>query len=74
MGGHITLSNQLGNFVFDSHVILSKAKLIRDSITGQYFNPSDGIKIKSVEHAKNYISNHVAGKLDEVPFDLVFKI
>lgn len=34
-----TLTNKLGTFRFDDNVQLSHAKLIRDSITGQYFAP-----------------------------------
>lgn len=74
MAGKITLTNQLAHFVFDSHVVLSKAKLIRDSITGQYYNPSgDGPKIKTVDGAVGFVQHHIAGNLGDIPFEVVFK-
>lgn len=73
--GKITLTTKLGHFTFDSHVVLSKAKLIRDSITGQYFNPkSDEPKIKTVDDALEFVSHHIAGDLKYIPFEVVFHI
>lgn len=74
MAGKITLTSKLGSFVFDSHVILSKAKLIRDSITGQFYNPqTDAPKVKTVDDVKDYIEHHVGGHLGDIPFDFSFK-
>lgn len=73
--GQITLTTKLGHFTFDSHVVLSKAKLIRDSVTGQYFNPkSDEPKIKTVDDAFDFVGHHIAGDLKYIPFEVVFHI
>jgi hypothetical protein len=65
--------NQLGKFEFASHVKLSKAKLIRDSITAQFYNPkTDEPRIKTVEDAVDFVAHHIAGDLKHIPFNVAF--
>jgi hypothetical protein len=52
---------------------LSKAKLIRDSITAQFYNPkTDEPRIKTVEDAVDFVAHHIAGDLKHIPFNVAF--
>jgi hypothetical protein len=74
MPGEITLTSRFGQFTFDKTVILSHAKLIRDTVTGQFFHPKDGEpKMRTVEEALMYVANY-CGKLGDIPFTLTISI
>lgn len=67
----ITLTSKMGNFTFDKRVRLSKAKLIRDSIVGQFFNPRPSEpRIKNEHDAHEYAINHLGRDFEGIPFSL----
>lgn len=67
-----TLTSKMGSFIFNDPVILSHAKLIRDSITGQFFSPAPNEpKIGTADEAKRYAKHHIEGKISEIPFEVV---
>lgn len=39
MSGELTMTCKLGRFTFAEGTLLSRAKLLRDSVMGQFFNP-----------------------------------
>lgn len=64
-------SSMLGNFFFDENVPPSKAKLLRDTVTGQYFNPKPGDpKITTEASALEFMHNHPSRTLAEITFDI----
>lgn len=70
----LVLTSKLGTFVFDKNTILSKAKLIRDSITGQFFTPRPGEpRITTELSAQDYARNHLGQNICDIPFDLQIK-
>lgn len=70
MPHEITLTSKLGVFTFDSDVILAHAKIIRDAVTAQFFNPQNGIKIRSEADAERFVQNHLGQTLAEIGFDV----
>lgn len=71
MNDTITLTSKVGNFVFDKRVRLSRAKMIRDAILGQYFNPKPNEpSIKTVDDAYSYARDHLSRELESIPFSL----
>lgn len=71
MQTHITLTSKIGNFTFDKDVALAKAKLIRDSIVGQFFCPKPHESaIKTEEDAYLYVQTRLGRDLEEIPFEL----
>lgn len=71
MAGEITLTSKMGTFTFDRRVVISKAKLIRDSITGQFFNPkSDERSIKRASDIEPYVRAHLSKQLNEIWFEV----
>lgn len=56
MSATITLTSSFGNFTFARSVKYSMAKLFRDTVTGQYFNPRPGErKIRCEDDAHQYV-------------------
>lgn len=48
----------LGVFTFDSNVKLSHAKLLRDTVIGQYYNPKTGSKrLKDERDIHDYVDS-----------------
>jgi hypothetical protein len=66
-----TFRSKMGTFIFDKGVPLVKAKLIRDSITGQFFNPrSNEPRIRTEKDAEEYARHHLSSSLAEIPFEV----
>lgn len=69
----ITFTTRMGNFTFDKDILLSKAKLIRDSVVGQFFNPKPNEpRIRNEQDAHDYVRNHLGRDLEWIPFELSF--
>lgn len=66
------LVNQYGVFIFVEGTLLSHAKLIRDTITGQHFNPdpTNSAPVKNGEQARAFMRS-VNGPVNKVPFAFV---
>lgn len=73
MSNTITLTSKMGSFEFDSSVVLSHAKLIRDAITTQFFNPQGGTKIRTAEDVKRYIRGQLSEILSHIDFDVIIQ-
>ena len=71
MDKSITLTSKLGYFIFDVGVNLSHAKLIRDTVTGEFFAPKGGKRIKTKENAYSLMVNHPSNILSDIQFELV---
>lgn len=66
-----TFRSKMGSFVFDKGVPLVSAKLIRDSVTGQYFKPLPGEpRIKTAEDAEAYVRNNLPKSLCDIPVEI----
>lgn len=75
MTADLTFTSKLGRFTFDANVPLSLAKLLRDSVTGQFFNPrTNEPRLHTEEDCQDYARNHLSKTLGEVPFDLEINI
>lgn len=70
----ITLTSKLGSFTFDKSVVLSRAKLIRDAVTGQFFNPVVPTKIKTEDDAYDFVERHMGRDVEDIPFELHIKV
>lgn len=70
MAKEIVLTSRLGQFTFQPYTKLSLAKLIRDTVTGQYFNPKKHeVSVKDSDTATELIKS-VAGPASGVTFEL----
>lgn len=70
----LILTSKLGTFYFNRNTILSKAKLIRDSITGQFFHPRPNEpKVVDEKTAQFYALHQLDRNLAEIQFDLDMK-
>lgn len=68
-------SSAIGNFFFDKNVAPSKAKLIRDTVVGQFLNPKPGApQITSKASAQEFIRDHPAQVLAVIPFNFEFLV
>lgn len=66
----LILTSKLGTFTFDKRTFLSHAKLIRDSITAQFFSRKpDGPAIRTEEDAHLYV-HQLGREIETIPFDL----
>lgn len=64
-------TSKLGNFDFDDSTPLSLAKLVRDTVTAQWFNPSPGSqRLKNEDDCYQMIRGHSSQILADVGFDL----
>lgn len=67
----LVMTSKLGTFIFDRNTVLSKAKLIRDAITGQYFCPKPNEpRITNEKSAHNYALHQLDKNLAEISFEL----
>lgn len=67
----IRYSSPLGNFFFDDMTLPSRAKLIRDTVVGQAFNPKPGHpRILDAKSAYEFIEDHPASVLAGIHFTL----
>ena len=65
----VIMTCKVGRFSFDRGVLLSHAKLVRDSIMAQILNPKPQFgKIKDEQSAREFVQNHCAGSFAHVPF------
>lgn len=70
---YYVLTSAVGKFTFSKEVVLSHAKLIRDSVTAQRLKPQPGLMlIRSAHEATTFMLEHVAGPASRVNFDVVF--
>ena len=73
MQNSITLTSKLGSFIFDSDVVLSRAKLIRDTITGQYFSQKPGLpKFQTATELDRYLQYYLSKNLFAIDFEIIF--
>jgi len=71
----MTFINKLGTFTFHEDIPLVLAKLIRDTITGQWFNPKPGEPLlTSVQSCYNYILSSDSRVLSVIPFKLTIGV
>lgn len=69
----IILTSKLGRFIFDRSVKLSHAKIVRDTITAQFFDPDPKrIMIDTEEDAYKYMRHHPTAEFASVPFAVSF--
>lgn len=66
----MTLTCKLGRFTLSKKVPLSHAKLLRDSVMGQFFNPQGGHRIVDEASAQDYAYEHLGRDLAKIPFSL----
>lgn len=70
----LILTSKLGTFYFDNKTVWSKAKLIRDAITGQYFSPKPNEpRIANEKSAQDYALHQLDRNLAEIAFALEMK-
>lgn len=68
--GDLTFTCKLGTFVFEEGVVLSRAKMIRDTVMGQFFSPRRGEPmLVDEEDVHAYISEQ-APVLSGIPFEV----
>lgn len=73
MATEITLTSQLCHFTFSSDVVLSHAKLIRDTVMGQVFTPKrGGRRIKNSQDIYNFVKHDCDEQLAKIPFTVYF--
>lgn len=66
----LTFTCSLGVFTFGSNVRLSHAKLLRDTISGQFFNPkTNSKKLRTEEDIYNY-QETLPPLLADIDFDV----
>ena len=67
------LTSKLGRFEFDDTVLLSHAKLIRDTVMGQWFSPRPGSKtLHTVDEALEFMRQHPTNLIAGITFDIKF--
>lgn len=65
----ITLVSPVGHFVFDRHVVLSHAKLIRDAVMGQILNPKPNLpRLRNSQDIYSFAQEHLGRTLEGVSF------
>lgn len=75
MQGSITLTSRMGRFVFPMGHRLVDMKLIRDSITGQFFKPLQmEMKIKTAQDAQTYALHHLDRNLAAIDFEVLIDV
>lgn len=68
----VIMTCKVGRFSFDQGVILSHAKLIRDSVMRQILNPQSQFgKITDEHSAREFVQSHCTGSFAHVPFTFV---
>jgi hypothetical protein len=75
MAEAITLTSKVGRFVFKPDVILSHAKLIRDTVMAQILNPKPGLPSlrgnPSMEKIKSMFTDDIGGPISQVSFEFI---
>ena len=67
----ITLTSKIGKFTFDEDTSLSIAKLVRDTVTGQWLSPKDREpELYCIEDAYTFIGQHQSDIVNRVQFEL----
>jgi hypothetical protein len=76
MADGITLTCTVGRFTFDTDVIISRTKLIRDSVMGQILTPRPGEPhLITAQDVYAYIRDGSCGRtLENVPFEFEFAV
>ena len=68
---HYTLISKIGYFFVPKSVPLNLAKLVRDTVTGQFLCPlSNGQKLETVMDAHKFMAGHDSKILAGIPFEL----
>ncbi len=68
----ITLTSPIGKFIFGEDTSPSHAKLIRDTIVGQWLNPKIRTNhLHSVEDAMMFMRQHPSHTIANIWFDLI---
>lgn len=67
---NMTMTTKIGNFTFRKDVPLSHAKLLRDSVLGQFLNPQGGGRITCEAEAQDFAYEHLGRDLSCIPFNL----
>lgn len=67
----LTLTSKIGRFYFDRDTRLSRAKLVRDTVTGQWLSPRDREpELYSVEDACKFILGAQSAVIRGISFEL----
>lgn len=64
------LTSRLGRFTFDGKTKLSLAKVIRDAVTGQFFNPKPNEVAVTDEDSAGKFVRAMAGPASDIQFAL----
>jgi len=67
----LVLTSKLGTFIFDEGTKLSLTKLVRDTVTGQFFSGRNGVKIRNSKEAETFVRS-IEGEMSKVCFELIF--
>lgn len=66
----IIMDCKVGRFVFARDVVLSRAKLVRDSVMGQILSPDRKcVSISNADEAREFMREDVGGPASQVLFD-----
>lgn len=64
-------NSPIGKFEFHDDVLLSHAKLVRDTVVGQWLNPKPGAKrLKTLKDVHEFMASHSSNLLTKLEFDL----
>lgn len=67
------LTSSLGRFEFDDHTLLAHAKLIRDSVVGQWFNPKPGNqRLHTLTDIEEFVRAHSSTIIAGIKFAFSF--
>lgn len=71
MSNALVLRNKLGTFIFDQATPLSLAKLVRDTVTGQWFSPRPGsFRLRNEMDCVVYIRDQASDVIAYIPFSV----
>lgn len=74
MSDTITIDCKAGRFIFYSDVIMSHAKLVRDTVMAQVVNPDRTLpRIRTGADAVNFVRGYCRGSHSETPFTFIPK-
>ena len=70
----MTLYSKLGAFIFESGTNMRHAKLVRDTVMGQVFNPKPGSKrLVTLNDCFEFMKNHESKVLAAIPFEIALR-
>ena len=73
MGEAVILTSKIGKFEFEDDVLLSHAKVIRDTVVGQWLSPKPGTQIlRTLENVDSFMRGHSSRLIAETAFKLIF--